>query len=206
LSQATEADPTFESVIGFDARAAWLDPDERWDAARRATYLLRPDVERPLSIDRLVWPAVATRASGPYPLWTDVAALSVDVADEGTHAGGPFWIVAFSLVVRSRTDEEWHLWEPLLSASGMLGQAPVLPDRSWGVLGYDVADLALLSGLTNCGYAPTSAQSMRTTWARRLNAHHLFATGGDAYAFKPVTDARVPEHAPFAVFGVYRVA
>ena len=72
-------------------------------------------------------------------------------------------------------------------------------------LGYDVADLALISGLTNCGYAPDIVETMRARWAPRLNAHHLFTTATDAATFKSATDVRVPEHAPFYVYDIHRL-
>ena len=46
-----------EIVIGFDARQAG-EHDPRWDDQRRERELLRRDVARPLSVDRLAWPTI----------------------------------------------------------------------------------------------------------------------------------------------------
>ena len=47
-----------EKLHGFDIREQFLSPDELWNAARRATFLLLDDVRKPLSTDRFVWPSV----------------------------------------------------------------------------------------------------------------------------------------------------
>jgi hypothetical protein len=73
------------------------------------------------------------------------------------------------------------------------------------LLGYDVADYDLLSGLTNCGYAPEEAASLAPVWAPLLNEWHLFGNPGDATAFAAVAEERVPEHAPFFAYGIYQL-
>ena len=73
------------------------------------------------------------------------------------------------------------------------------------LLGYDVADYDLLSGLTNCGYSPEEAASLAPVWAPLLNEWHLFGNPGDATAFAAVTAKRVPEHAPFFAYGIYQL-
>jgi hypothetical protein len=88
---------------------------------------------------------------------------------------------------------------------GQLG-AELLDLRTvWSLLGYDVADGALTSGLSNCGYDPSERPSLRRDWAGELNEHHLFEDPAAARAFRDVTDARVPEHAPFLVYCLLRI-
>jgi len=82
---------------------------------------------------------------------------------------------------------------------------PSEPAEGWELLGYDVSDDWLLSGLTNCGYRQEELEPTRQKWSSRLNRHHLFDAITDAAAFRQVTNERVPEHAPFNVFSVYRV-
>jgi hypothetical protein len=184
--------------MGFDARAASLEPNERWDADRRTTYLLRTDVERPLSIDHVVWPAVVPRGPNPYGLWSDKDELERNVQA----ASGRISLVAFTLVTQAIAEHELALHKPFLS---ML-EVPAPPAVSSGsCLGYDVADLAFLSGLSNCGYAPDIVETMRERWVPRLNKSHLFTNPADAAMFRSTTDVRVPEHAPFFVYGIYRV-
>lgn len=47
-----------EKLLGFDAREMWLDHDSLWPQKRRDVFLLKRDVEKPLSIDPTVWPSV----------------------------------------------------------------------------------------------------------------------------------------------------
>ena len=72
-------------------------------------------------------------------------------------------------------------------------------------LGYDVADEVMTSGLSNCGYSNKEREVVRPRWASRLNRFHLFDDDDAALQFKVLSDARVPEHAPFFVFGIYRL-
>jgi hypothetical protein len=46
---------------------------------------------------------------------------------------------------------------------------------------------------------------LRETWAPKLNEHHLFRDHEPAFAFAAVTDRRVPDHAPFHVYSLYRL-
>jgi hypothetical protein len=72
-------------------------------------------------------------------------------------------------------------------------------------LGYDVADGSLISGISNCGYDSTEIRTLRATWSSSLNGNGLIGTLDSAMRFKSMTDARVPEHSPFWVFGIYRM-
>jgi len=76
----------------------------------------------------------------------------------------------------------------------------------WVCLGYDVADAGLLSGLTNCGYTAAEKDALVEDWAAHLNDLHLFGTARAAHRFAEHADRRVPEHAPFYVYGLYACA
>jgi hypothetical protein len=77
---------------------------------------------------------------------------------------------------------------------------------TYHLLGYDVADYYLMSGLSNCGYSPAEeAASLTPAWAPLLNEWHLFGRPADATAFAAVTADRVPEHAPFYAYGIYQL-
>jgi hypothetical protein len=87
----------------------------------------------------------------------------------------------------------------------LLDSTLTAPDAQWERLGYDVADSSLISGLSNCGYTPQEAGVLRPAWSRRLNKHHLFEEMQPASEFSQLTNRRVPEHAPFYVYGLYVV-
>jgi hypothetical protein len=78
------------------------------------------------------------------------------------------------------------------------------PAKNWTLLGYDVADFPF-SGISNCSYTPEEGDRLRETWAPKLNEHHLFRDHEPAFAFAAVTDRRVPDHAPFHVYSLYRL-
>ncbi len=151
-------------------RAPISDPASGWSADRRALYLLRPEVARPLSIDPVVWPS----AQGGVEIAASVVA-------------GP-----------SKAEAEGF--------AGSLGQAEVPSNEAWILLGYDVADSGFTSGLSNCGYRPDldDVEGLRRDWAPRLNAGGLFDDLEHAIAFRALSDGRIPEHAPFYVYALYK--
>ena len=171
-----------EAIIGYDLRST--QPDPSWNTERRARFLLRQDVTSVRSVDRQVW----TRPPGLRPapaveqLWPDVAAVlaaahAVDLTD--------------TLIVQITADLDDDV-------------AGAVPDHA-DLIGFDVADYWLMSGLTNCGYSPQEAAALTPVWGPRLNHWHLFATLAEATVFAEVTDERVPEHAPFYAYGIYTV-
>lgn len=79
---------------------------------------------------------------------------------------------------------------------------PSLKELEAEFVGYDIADYYLLSGLMNCGFTEEERQRA-ARWIPHLNRRHLFDSYEPAMAFKHETDDRVPEHAPFFVFGLW---
>ncbi len=150
---------------------------------------------------RELWLTSETRASRPSD-WSDdrrreyllapsvTAPFSVDrqvwpEAEAGT-------LVFVSFVAAQPSDEE---------ALGDWNRVDAGPDLE--LLGYDVADNGMLSGLMNCGYEASEREAAQAKWRGALNEHHLFAAVADALAFRTYAEARVPEHAPFFVYGLY---
>lgn len=95
-------------------------------------------------------------------------------------------------------------WSTVALAASQGIEAALVVEPGWQRLGFDVADGAI-SGLSNCGYEADEAGALRATWAARLNEHGLFVDVHDALAFRAVTDGRVREHAPFAVYAMWIV-
>ena len=189
-----------EIVVGFDVRRDHEASGFAWDEGRRFRYLLLDDVRRPLSVDQTVWPSCFPEATagewrGVLGLWSDFAAMSDAAAREGIDQTASRLVAA---VVVPASDEERSEW-----LTKRLDQT--VPERlgpDWCVLGYDVADQWLTSGLSNCGYVRNERAELQTEWARRLNVHHLFDDPEDARLFVKATNQRVPEHAPFFVYGL----
>jgi hypothetical protein len=127
------------------------------------------------------------------PLWEDLETLKKCLSTVDS-APRPFWIIAISLDGDSQT---------VPYAAQLLRLRP--PD-SWEFLGFDVSDSGLLSGLSNCGYDASEMAGMRLKWGQSLNQFHLFDDLTTAITFRDFTDARVPEHAPFYVYGLWKIA
>ena len=210
-----------ESLLGFDARELWLNSDDLWGAARREAYLLRVGVAKPLSTDTMVWPSVFDTGQGPglpasererlllaglaAPRWTGPnAGLWESLADmrhlaEIWTEPRPHAVIAVS----------W-LSDDGFASAGRFGPyreptAPAARGADWWLLGLDVADGSLLSGLANCGYRQLEIQELRRRWEPHLNRRHLFADPARAFEFRGLASARVPEHAPFFVYGLYLI-
>ena len=203
----------FERLMGFDVRVGEDVVSAHWDDRRRSAYLLDEGVNRPLSVDPLVWPSLfdvghgigfsteeRTRLGlagalgessalpawvGPNrPFWEDLGALRDHL--RGTGAASPSSVLI------------------AVTICALDGTLP-MPGTQWERLGYDVADSSLISGLSNCGYTAQEVAELRPTWSGRLNDHHLFEDVQPAFEFSQLTNRRVPEHAPFYVYGLYVV-
>lgn len=205
-----------DALLGFDARPVGPLIDEPWSPERRQRYLLR-DVSRPLSVDHRVWwpsafrhPREGTESSplgwiprpewiGPNDLWDNLEQMesALDATPAPPRGIERVWKIALS----------WHEnGELRLDRHGLYIEPmrPAAISATWECLGYDVAD-PTISGLSNCGYDPDERTALIPRWAPRLNEHHLFTQLDDAYAFRELTNQRVTEHAPFFVFGLWRI-
>ena len=177
-----------EATIGFDLRSTV--PDPSWTADRRARHLLRHDVAAVRSVDPDVWVRPPGLPPAPRPEQEDVG-LRPDLSGLLAAAGGLDRAGAVTVRITALEDDA-----PVPESAGPGAE-------KYDLLGYDVADYYLVSGLANCGYSPQEAASLAPAWAPLLNEWHLFGNPGDATAFVAVTAQRVPEHAPFFAYGIY---
>ena len=133
-----------ERIVGFDAREMWLDPAASWTEKRRAGFLFRPDVPKPLSTDTMVWPSVFELNDNARP--ADCFGHQ-DVCD--TLAGVQAHLVSvqpgrcyvIAITVFTSSPSEAHEWDELASTT-----TPATRERSWTVRGFEVSDQWLLSG------------------------------------------------------------
>jgi hypothetical protein len=158
-----------------------------------------PEEERErLGLGSVVLPA--WRGPNP-PLWEDLGQLRGCLT-----ALGPVTAERHALLAVS-----WHSEDGFSTGASALGPyreptRPPVREEGWRLLGYDVSDGGLLSGLSNCGSTDEEAAEARRRWEAHLNAHHLFDALEPAFDFRRASDARVPEHAPFFVFGLWCIA
>jgi len=128
------------------------------------------------------------RLDVPQPLSVDVRVWAAAAQSEGD-------TIVVSVLLRGVAKDGQGIWLP----------RALHVDDEVELLGYDVADDVMTSGLSNCGYSDEEKERLRPVWAPQLNRFHLFDRANLALQFKGITEARVPEHAPFFVFGLYRL-
>ena len=201
------------NLLGFDQRLHVKQfGAATWDEERRRTYLLRPEIEWPMSVDRRVWPSIfglyydasAKRsisflAAEPDPemwnyldLWANLSEMQTWYARHGAGESIAVVPVAIGVFLEGLNPQEafWPTSDTPLPSSAKL-------------IGFDVADFSLTSAVSNCGYKEQAAEVLRPKWRDRINDHGLIVTVEDAFEFKQVSDQRVREHSPFYVFAVY---
>lgn len=208
-------------LLGFDARVCSPAQLQRLRASP-VRYLLRTTVKLVCSVDELIWPSVFegspwedspdTTASqeeglklpdwiGPnFPLWAKLREME-NLLGRVSFAM-PVWKIAIAEVTRSadaNQPEARTSW-PFLNTT-----EPSSVQEDWLFLGYDVADRSLLSGLSNCGYTKEEFSQLAASFGRNLNDYHLFDSLEVAMDFKKVADRRAEEHAPFYVYGLWRI-
>lgn len=190
-----------EYLLGFDAR---IDRPDMWTAERKALYLLRSDIERPRSVDEDVWPragaimGIIDRGSLPtnwdFRLIRDLNGLTEELEDTKESAG----VTLIGITVLSESD----LQPCFLPERSVQALSRFEGNSGYLLLGYDVADEWMVSGLMNCGYSPQQLHDLER-FSSRLNRYHLFHDPAAALEFARLSEERVREHAPFYVYGIY---
>ncbi|MHB0992510.1 MAG: hypothetical protein ACYC3O_13210 [Burkholderiales bacterium] len=197
-----------ETVLGFQLRLA-PQAQQSWNLKRRTTYLLRENIRFPLSVDTAVWSEADD--------WNLLPIIFADFNSQPNSA--PNGLGLYSLRSLETLDQQPELDKPVLISISVIGNVvhelqhrhciqnllPIatLVSRGWVCLGYDVADWWLLSGLSNCGYAVEEKKSLSNQFAGDINEYGLFVSGNTAQAFCADCNLRIPEHAPFAIYGIW---
>lgn len=192
-----------ELLLGFDRRVRQT--SHTWDAKRRERFLLRIDVVQPFSTDTTVWPSALDSdlrpptCIGHQTLWNDLVCL-----ESSSRSSDPssFWLIGVTLHLANNSSEEATRWR-----SEVPSTSPAVRAEAWSLLGYDISDKWLLSGLSNCGFLPgDDVQALRREWSSKLNHYHLFDRLENAMEFRARSDRRAVEHSPFFVFGIWSIA
>jgi hypothetical protein len=203
------AQPVRGRLLGFDVREMWQEYHIIWSRERKDQYLLREDIKKPLSTDTMVWPSVFGAVDELHPpvhrgslsLWDDLEEMRDFMVARNITAHIFFWTIGITLVSGEFGAGQEAMGYPTLSALSLPAGS-----EHWALLGYDVSDHSLLSGLSNCGYWEDEKSEYTQRWGKHLNHYHLFSEVEPAVEFKEVSDRRVPEHAPFFVYGLYLIA
>jgi hypothetical protein len=220
-------------VVGFDAREMWLDVDSQWTQSQRDAFLLRQDVLKPLSVDSYIWYSVFSELLAPRlwlsvkrrpqylggewntvfsearkpsipdsyrprRAWRNLALLQNHLQETWGNLWKPCCLVAIAEVISNEvdTDEEYEGPEPI---------SPKAVDSQWQLLGYDVADYELYTGLFNGVITPDEAAKLRHDWEPYLNENHLFSEPEKAFDYITVANRRYPSHIPYCTYALYRI-
>ncbi len=198
-------------LLGFDAREMWLGPKEDRPESDQYCIFLRQDVIKQLSVSTWIWASVfEADESLPRPqwigpihaLWEDLPTLQTYLHQVWSHEAKPYWTIAVTLRSDLCESEELESWK-LRAARIRLA----VDDETWELLGYDVADEYLRSGLNNWPFDKVTedVEAIRKKYVPALNAYHLFDSIEPATEFLMFSDERVQEHAPFFVFGIWLI-
>lgn len=199
-------------LLGFDAREMWRGPKEDLPANDEHCFFLRQDVTKQLSADTVLWTSLfqgdealpKPQWIGPiHSLWEDLQTLETHLQHVQNTEIKPYWIIAITLRTDQLKSTELAYWKRYRGAELI---RPSLVDAEWELLGYDVADQWLLSGLTSCAFDKgAEVEALRKKFNPTLNTYHLFASIDSAMEFRALSDKRVPEHKPFFVFGLWLI-
>lgn len=215
------------------AAAAFIAP--LWNAERRDRFLLAPETPLPLSVDTLVWPSLFAFAHsydltlpnfepitvGPADFRDESLKLFFDPAEmygrffaaanpdastadpvDRTPRFDPAIVVPIAVTLTppfTLNPDSW--WTSILEPRTPVAEIP----PAWSLLGYDVADAAMLSALMNTGFSPEDRAELAPVWRPLLNRNHLFADPNHATAYTHIAADRTPEHAPFFVYGLWQI-
>jgi hypothetical protein len=216
-------------LLGFDLlrdpeRSAW----PKWDYQTRERYLLRPEIEWPISVDRLICPSIFQ----PDPIRSEtglfqplnrfakalVSAVEQDDPPEDEFNLIGYWRNLFQM-------QKWLATRPELTHSARFGVCISVfvdensPHNDWwdalgsGIshppseylsLGFDVADKDQTSILSNCGRGAAEIDADRKKWAATINDFGLFADNHSAAEFRDA-HSQVADHSPAYIYEIARV-
>jgi hypothetical protein len=206
LSQCRASNPNTlrinETVLSFQLRTP-INQLEKWDPARRATYLLREEIIRPLSVDEAVWPCLKDDSlSREIFLDPEDSPNGLRLHSIKFKAALPVKNAAILLAITVQEPDANQLRARHKISSSLINVRK-LHSHGFDLLGYDVADAWFASGLANCGYAPGTKINVSARYGKALNDYGLFSGIIEAGLFRVECDKRVPEHAPFTILGLW---
>jgi hypothetical protein len=191
-------------LLGFDVRAPLVHQKAIWTDERRSTFLLRPEVHLPISVDRDVWPALALNPDEGYPLflWASVSEMLAAFPEAARSESGSPLIIEIAVVT---THQEFSTYWEQIMFGRLDREVDAALKIATGRLGYDVADRYFVSALSNCMLHPEELAVIRRDWSHAVNLWGLFEKDEDARSFRAVADRLIPEHAPFETYRVCKV-
>jgi hypothetical protein len=199
-------------LLGVRQRASLQQDASAWPLVRRKAFLLNETIHTPISVDSSVWPP----ASIAPEMVRAIDAIGATQFDQGYHFDDDEQAMAMmELAIPEGAcwtlfgcDEAAgaHITERIGLRSLRTSISSLTKRCEWSFLGYDIADLGLTSGLSNCAFVADEKPELISRFADSLNEFGLFADNNVAIDFADATNSRVKEHSPFFVFEIYQRA
>lgn len=184
------------TMLGYQLRQPMNQIAIQWPQERRNHFLLNPGIAFPLSADKAVWPTA------------DDAAMSAAFFEDfdPTPFSAPNGLSLFS--IRSNTPLPKKEDGVLVALSTSQIRASALRAKHFineqshnliglDLVGFDVCDDYLISGLSNFGLTEHERSSLQKKFGGSLNQFGLFKNIEDAEEFSLVMNKIAKEHAPF---------
>jgi len=219
-----------ELLLGYDMRLHPEDCKGDWSKQRKSIYLLNENTEYPLSVDINVWPSIFEfREGNPEAPRSCISSAGkviapskviVDIDHSGVDAFYNTWS-AYEEMSRYASIHEYPanivpvaltliltniLTNDVLSYYSLKEKVEMAKHyipATLSFVGYDIGDVGMISGLTNCGYTKKSKTDIYDKYHNKMNYYGLFDEYHVAHDFKVMTYHRVKSHAPFYVYGIY---
>lgn len=220
-------------IVGFDVREMWLDVDSQWTQAKKDKFLLKHNVSKPLSVDHYIWysafsdllepriwRSVVRQAKYYGSQWDNVFSEDRNLSIPDDYRPRRVWRRLDALV--DYLEKSWgSTWKPcyIVAVAEVFSDdsdieveeeetEPISPrviDSQWQLLGYDVADYELYTGLFEGIMAPDEAAKLRRDWEIYLNEYHLFVEPQKAFDYIAVANQKYPSHMPYYVYALYGI-
>ena len=166
-----------------------------WDKDRIKQFLLNCEVKKPLSIDDAVWDhfdkSHTEFLTNDVELHPDFELNKDNVTVLITMPSKDY-----SRIIHFFDYSNIYCpkWLQCINQHGL----------NFNFLGYDIADFMLISGISNCSYEDNE-KKLFEPHLPFINKYGLISDLDVAGSIRQMVDKRVPEHAPFYIFGVYEV-
>lgn len=174
-----------------------LDNDPSWTLERKKNFLIKPEILLPKSVDDNVWqqykPSSINTTIGliPQSFWLEQSKMLKTTQYEKTNSN----LVELTTYL--------HTFEDIPEEIIAMDYKPTTLPNHLNFIGYDIADEAPWSGLSNCQYSLDELNYCRQKFGSYLNQHGLFSDINIAQNFIDYTNSRVKEHAPFYLYSLY---
>jgi hypothetical protein len=194
-------------LLGYDARVKWTNLSDTGSYLNSDRLILK-GLSEIYSCHGDAWPSVfdwysylqRPRFVGPnYDLWENSEKMILCLENQNFDYKNMANIIAVTYEGPLPMEEIKHLPVHFLKHSLQENDK-----QRWFLSGFDVGDDGLSSALLGLSHdVKQEYKAKRDAFAALLNNKHLFNSKSDAFKFCQFENSRVPEHAPFLIYGIW---